>query len=111
ENARTLTAVKALRTGQLAEFGRLMVESHRSLEGDYEVSCPELDVAVDSALAVPGVYGARMTGGGFGGCVVVLVENASIEPLTQAVEAAFAERFSTRPELFASGACEGASEQ
>jgi len=54
-------------------MGRLMVESHRSLQHDYEVSCEELDSLVDAALALDGVYGSRMTGGGFGGCTVTLM--------------------------------------
>lgn len=57
-----------------------MVESHYSLRDDYEVSCPELDLLVEAALSVPGVYGSRMTGGGFGGCTVTLLE-ASVAPL------------------------------
>ena len=54
-------------------MGKLMVESHRSLQHDYEVSCAELDFLVDAALAIDGVYGSRMTGGGFGGCTVTLL--------------------------------------
>ena len=55
--------------------GRLMVESHRSLQHDYEVSCDELDFLVDAALAIEGVYGSRMTGGGFGGCTVTMLRS------------------------------------
>jgi len=73
ENARVERAASALESGDLGEFGRLMGESHRSLRDDYEVSCPELDVMVELAAGMPGVYGARMTGGGFGGCTVNLV--------------------------------------
>ncbi|NBO54516.1 MAG: hypothetical protein EBU84_07955, partial [Actinobacteria bacterium] len=62
-----------------ARFGALMVESHASLRDDYEVSTPEMDAAVEAALATPGVYGARLTGGGFGGCIVLLAgEDAEI---------------------------------
>src|SRR5260221_6043789 len=64
ENARTLAAARALLENELTEFGRLMVSSHRSLRQDYEVSCPELDLCVDVATSTPGIYGARMTGGG-----------------------------------------------
>jgi galactokinase len=87
-----------------------MVESHRSLQHDYEVSCPELDLAVDTALDVPGVYGARMTGGGFGGCTVMLVEESATAALGSAVVKALFERFGGKPELFESRACEGARE-
>uniref|UniRef100_F7AXE0 Galactokinase n=2 Tax=Ornithorhynchus anatinus TaxID=9258 RepID=F7AXE0_ORNAN len=73
EIGRTARAATALGAGDYATFGRLMVESHNSLRDDYEVSCPELDRLVALALAVPGVYGSRMTGGGFGGCTVTLL--------------------------------------
>jgi galactokinase len=107
ENARTLAAAAALAAGDLKTTGRLMNESHASLRDDYEVSCVELDVAVDAAVAQPGVYGSRMTGGGFGGCTVTLVDNDSIERVTGAVKASFAARGWAEPELFASTACEG----
>ena len=77
ENSRTVDAAAALERGDLTAFGTLMGESHRSLRDDYEVSCDELDVMVELAQGLPGLYGARMTGGGFGGCTVNLVEAAS----------------------------------
>lgn len=72
ENRRTEDAAKALKEGNLAKFGALMVESHYSLKQDYEVSCTELDDLVAAAMEVNGVLGSRMTGGGFGGCTVTL---------------------------------------
>jgi galactokinase len=108
ENERTLSAADALARGDLAEVGRLMSESHVSLRDDYEVSCEELDVAVAAASAEAGVYGARMTGGGFGGCTVTLVEGAAVERVSTAIKSAFVERGWKEPELFASTACEGA---
>ncbi len=108
ENARTLAAVEALTAGDLSQMGRLMTESHVSLRDDYQVSCEELDVAVDIASAQPGVYGSRMTGGGFGGCTVTLVDNAAIENVHAVVKEAFAARGWKEPELFASHACQGA---
>jgi galactokinase len=108
ENARTLAAVTALRSGDLSTFGRLMSQSHVSLRDDYQVSCEELDVAVDVAAAEPGVYGSRMTGGGFGGCTVSLVESEAIGRVSTTVKAAFHARGWKEPELFASLACEGA---
>jgi len=72
ENARVAACAAALGAGDLATAGRLMVESHTSLAADFEVSTPALDRLVDDLLAVPGVYGARLTGAGFGGCVVAL---------------------------------------
>jgi galactokinase len=68
-------ACGALRANDLARFGALMVESHASLRDDYEVSTPEMDAAVEAAIAIPGVYGARLTGGGFGGCIVILASS------------------------------------
>jgi galactokinase len=108
ENQRTLAAADALAAGDLAAMGRLMSESHVSLRDDYQVSCEELDVAVAVAAAETGVYGARMTGGGFGGCTVTLVETAAVDRVSAAIKRAFAERGWKEPELFASTACEGA---
>lgn len=108
ENARTLAAVEALSGGDLSAMGQLMLASHASLRDDYQVSCEELDVAVGVASAAPGVYGSRMTGGGFGGCTVSLVDDAALERVASAVKAAFAARGWREPELFASRACEGA---
>jgi galactokinase len=85
ENARTLAAAEALRRGDLAEFGRLMTASHVSLRDDYQVSCPELDQLVDIVSAIPGVLGARMTGGGFGGCIVALAPRASVPQIESAI--------------------------
>jgi len=85
EIERTLAAAKALRGGRLDELGQLMKESHRSLRDDYEVSCPEIERLVDAVREVPGVLGARLTGAGFGGCVVVLARASSVEPLAQLV--------------------------
>src|SRR5712692_6915513 len=78
ENARVIKAAAALGRNDLSDFGRLMDESHRSLRDDYEVSCEELNLMVALAGALPGVYGARMTGGGFGGCSVNLVASESV---------------------------------
>jgi galactokinase len=108
ENARTLAAADALSEGDLRRVGELMKESHSSLRDDYQVSCEELDVAAATASAEPGVYGARMTGGGFGGCTVSLVEESAVPRVEAAVKAAFAARGWREPELFATSAREGA---
>ncbi|HKZ79659.1 MAG TPA: galactokinase [Pyrinomonadaceae bacterium] len=89
ENARTLQAAEFLREGKTAEFGELMYESHRSLRDDYEVSCRELDVMVDLALEHEGVAGARMTGGGFGGCTVNLVREDVVPDFQEFVARAY----------------------
>lgn len=85
ENERTLAAAEALRAGDLSRFGRLMTESHRSLRDDYQVSCRELDQIVRIVTAVEGVRGARMTGGGFGGCVVALTRETSVAWIEHAI--------------------------
>ncbi|XP_016122753.1 galactokinase-like [Sinocyclocheilus grahami] len=79
KNERTAQAAEALKRGDYKEFGRLMVESHNSLRDNYEVSCPELDELVAAALEVDGVFGSRMTGGGFGGCTVTLLQAHATE--------------------------------
>jgi galactokinase len=78
ENARVLAAVDALRAGDAVELGRLFTESHRSLADDFDVSTPTLDALVARLLATPGVRGARLTGAGFGGCVVAVAEPGAI---------------------------------
>jgi galactokinase len=89
ENARVLRTVEALRVGVLADVGRCMADSHRSLREDFEVSCRELDILVDSASSLSGTIGSRMTGGGFGGCTINLVESGAVERFTQKVSAAY----------------------
>jgi galactokinase len=83
ENQRTLAAAEALRHADAAEMGRLMLASHASLRDDYEVSCDELDLLVELVQTVPGVWGVRMTGGGFGGCTVALARAAAAGPVEQ----------------------------
>ena len=109
ENERTLRAADALRAADHATFGRLMYESHASLRDDYEVSVPELDACVEAARGVHGVFGARMTGGGFGGCTVTLVAAVAVEELARALATALAP-FGKRPDVFATRAAAGAGE-
>jgi galactokinase len=110
ENERTLAATRALSADDLPELGRLMAASHRSLCSDYEVSCAELDLCVEIAGGVRGVYGARMTGGGFGGCTVTLVRSDAVNELSASLERGFFERFRTRPDIFTVRASEGMKE-
>ena len=91
ENQRTLRAGEAMRANDLAKFGRLMNASHLSLEYDYEVTGIELDTLVHTAWTVPGVLGARMTGAGFGGCAIALVQNNAIAELEAVVGRKYAE--------------------
>ena len=79
ENARVRQCAEALRAGDLVAAGGLMTASHVSLRDDYEVSTPDLDAAVQTLISTPGVYGARLTGAGFGGCVVALAKPGAVE--------------------------------
>lgn len=79
ENQRTIEAVQALKSGKLEEFGKLMNASHISLRDEYQVSCPEIDILVNLAWETPGVLGSRITGGGFGGCTVSIVEDDAVD--------------------------------
>ena len=108
EIARTTAACEALEAGDHARFGELMYASHQALRDDYEVSCEELDAVVDLARGCSGVHGARMTGGGFGGCAILLVRAARAAAVTETVAAGFAERFGRRPPIFPTRACNGA---
>jgi galactokinase len=89
ENDRTLQAADALRNGNMADMGRLMYASHTSLSEDYEVSVAELDILVDETLKIPSVYGARMTGGGFGGCTVNLVKREGVHEFEERMTRAY----------------------
>ena len=103
-------AAAALESGDLQSFGKLMAESHRSLRDDYQVSCPELDIMVEAAAHQPGVYGARMTGGGFGGCTINLVRADAVDHVRDAVCHDYQQRTGIIPEIFVSAAAEGAGE-
>jgi galactokinase len=110
ENDRTMQAADALSAGDVAAVGRLMLKSHRSLKDDYEVSCSELDILVESAIAQPGVLGARMTGGGFGGCTVNLVPKNRVEPFRTNVSREYLNRTRVVPDIFPVEASAGAEE-
>lgn len=109
ENARTLAAAEALRAGDFAALSRLMAASHASLAADYEVSCPELDLLVRIAAARPGVIGARMTGGGFGGCTVNLVREDAAGAFRAAVTEAYERETGRTPSIHACAAAAGAA--
>ncbi|MFJ4686370.1 galactokinase [Streptomyces sp. NPDC088789] len=99
ENQRVERVAALLEAGRTREIGPLLTEGHASLRDDFRISCPELDTAVDSALAA-GALGARMTGGGFGGSAIVLAETGDVETITKAVAAAFAAAGHTPPRTF-----------
>ena len=110
ENARVLAAGEALERGDLHGFGQLMGESHASLRDDYEVSVKELDLMVALAGTVDGVYGARMTGGGFGGCTVNLVRTEMVEEFRAHVSQSYEEITKLTPEIYICTAANGAEE-
>jgi galactokinase len=107
ENARVLRAAAALELGDLHAFGNLMLESHRSLRDDFEVSCPELDLMVELAEQVEGVYGTRMTGGGFGGCTVALVQAGCVEAFKRTVQEGYERSMGCEPEIYVCSAADG----
>jgi galactokinase len=108
ENERVKSAVEAFHRGDTAALGPLLLESHRSLRDDYEVSCRELDLMVEIAVAQPGLIGARMTGGGFGGCTINLVKSAAVTDFRRNVAAAYFSSTGLAPEIYVSPASEGA---
>lgn len=108
ENARVIDAKEALRHVDLARFGQLMYQSHNSLNHDYEVSCRELNLMVSLARNLPGVYGARMTGGGFGGCTINLVEREAVTEFQTSVARDYEKLTDLSPQIFASSAAGGA---
>jgi galactokinase len=111
ENERTLQAARAIQASDWTAVGQLMQASHASLRDDYEVSCPELDVAVKIAQEIGeagGVIGCRMTGGGFGGCVVSLVKTEAVKHITRSLDAAYEKKTGTQASIFSSRPAAGA---
>jgi galactokinase len=108
ENQRVLDTVALLRAGDVRGIGPLMTASHASMRDDFEITVPQVDTAVETALAT-GAYGARMTGGGFGGCVLALVDADAAERVAAAVAEAFAERGFTAPTWFVAAPGPGAT--
>ncbi len=107
ENQRTLKAVEALKANDLVTFGKLMNASHISLRDDYEVSCEEIDTLVDAAWKVEGVLGSRITGGGFGGCTVSIVKEASVAAFEEALRKAYWDAYQKEPEFYVVEAGDG----
>lgn len=101
---------RAAAAGDLYEMGRLFVASHRSLQHDYEVSCAELDFLVDTAVRLPYVYGARMTGGGFGGCTVSMIKPGRAEQFMEALTGAYHQAFDLEPVFYPCNPSAGAGE-
>jgi galactokinase len=99
ENERVLLSVAALKKNDLSEFGKLMYQSHMSLKNDYEVSCVELDTVVDICAEVDGVYGARMTGAGFGGAAICLVESGHVDAVVKRLQLEFPQKTGHKPTI------------
>lgn len=100
DSQRVLDLSAAAEKHDLAKMGELFVASHRSMQHDYEISCEEIDFLVDAAMEIPGVYGARMTGGGFGGCTVNLVAPDAVEAFRHQLGDTYHKRYELRPAFY-----------
>ena len=100
ENNRVEQALRALMQADLVRFGELMHASHSSLRDDFEVSCSELDALVDIATDLPGVYGSRMTGGGFGGCTINLVAKSAADSFCETIQLRYREKTGIEPSVY-----------
>ena len=110
ENDRTMRALNSLKQGDIAAFGNLMNESHISLRDDYEVTGAELDAIVEAAWQQPGVLGARMTGAGFGGCSINLVEKDAVEAFIENVGKIYREKIGYMADFYVVNAGDGPRE-
>jgi galactokinase len=108
ENARTTDYATQLTRKNYEQAGELMLKSHQSLRNDYEVSTAELDYLVSESMKIKGVYGARMTGGGFGGSIVALVQPRGVDGYTQTISASYQKKFNITPEIFVTDPSDGA---
>jgi galactokinase len=108
ENLRTVAASEALLRGDMKELGRLMAEAHASYSGDFEGSCVEADAMVALAQDLPGLIGARLTGGGFGGCTINLVEQSDAAAFAEALGAGYTAQIGVVPEIHICHASDGA---
>ncbi len=108
ENDRVLESIELLKAGDLKGFGQLMNDSHDSLRTDYEVSCDELDVIVDTSRSANSVLGARLTGAGFGGCAIALVNHNVLKELETKISKVYIQKFGYAPAIFVSKAMGGA---
>jgi galactokinase len=110
ENRRTLEAARAFKDGDIEMVGRLMSESHRSMRDDFAISCEEIDTLVELAESFAGVYGARMTGGGFGGCTINLVARGRRREFIEYISREYERATGLRAEIFRVEAGDGAGE-
>jgi len=111
ENARVREAKEAMQAGDALRLGQLMIAAHASERDDFECSCEEVDFLVDTAVALPGCFGARLTGGGFGGCTVNLVAKAAADKFSAALKAAYLEHYKIAADTYVCEAVDGAVER
>lgn len=107
ENQRVLAASKAMKSNDWQSLGELMYQSHYSLRDNYKVSCAELDYLVELAQNFDGVYGARMTGGGFGGSTIHLIPTKNLKKYSNYLEEKYSKNFDIKPMFYISKACQG----
>jgi galactokinase len=108
ENARVRSAREAMFSGNPTSLGQLMLQAHASYRDDFAASCEEVDFLVDTAIHLPGCFGARLTGGGFGGCTVNLVERTNSEAFAAALKSAYQQQFNIAAEIYICDAVDGA---
>lgn len=108
ENQRVIHAVDALESSDLVALGQLLTAAHHSARDDYQISCPEIEILVESALQVAGVYGARLTGAGWGGCMIALVHQDAIAAFQQQIQTHYLAKTGRHAEVFPCRAGSGA---
>ncbi len=108
DNARVREARNAMFAGDPVAFGKLMLAGHASERDDFQCSCDEIDFLVDTASTLPGCFGARLTGGGFGGCTVNLVQRSQSDAFATALKSAYKHRFDIAAETYLCDAVDGA---
>jgi galactokinase len=109
ENARVLEAVAAMRANDAIALGHLMVDSHHSMNQDFEITNDQLNIMVNIALSTPGCFGARMTGGGFGGCAVALVADDQVVAFIDGVAQQYEQQAQLKPAIYISKPMSGCS--
>ncbi len=109
ENKRVVDFTEALAAGDFNRAGELLYQSHASLRDDYQVSCQELDMIVKIAADIPGCYGCRMTGGGFGGCAVALVQPETVEGFVFELSKKYSQQSGKSPDIYVTPACSGSN--
>jgi galactokinase len=108
ENARVLASIDAMRNNDIEKLGEMMNLSHDSLRDDYQVSCAQLDLLVDTARRIEGVLGARLTGAGFGGCTISLVARSSLAAFRDRISETYSKAFGHLPGFFECVPADGA---